>query len=107
MRINGEIEPILAEYIVAGIDAANTRHASLILITIDTPGGLDSSMREIIGAILHSSVPVVTYVFALWLARRIRRIFHSAFRRRCRHVAGHGHGRGFSAARIRGQSRES
>ncbi|MFI5127908.1 MAG: nodulation protein NfeD [Candidatus Acidiferrales bacterium] len=62
LQINGEIEPILAEYIVAGITAANAQHASLILITIDTPGGLDSSMREIIGAILHSSVPVVTYV---------------------------------------------
>ncbi|MGH9731923.1 MAG: NfeD family protein, partial [Candidatus Acidiferrales bacterium] len=62
LQINGEIEPILAEYIVAGINAANAQHASLILITIDTPGGLDSSMREIIGAILHSSVPVVTYV---------------------------------------------
>jgi len=62
LEINGEIEPILAEYIVNGINAANTQHASLILITIDTPGGLDSSMREIIAAILHSSVPVVTYV---------------------------------------------
>ncbi len=62
LQINGEIEPILSEYIVAGIDAANRAHDSLILITIDTPGGLDSSMREIIAAILHSSVPVVTYV---------------------------------------------
>src|SRR5579864_2935605 len=62
LQINGEIEPILAEYIVAGINAANAQHVSLILITIDTPGGLDSSMREIIGAILHSAVPVVTYV---------------------------------------------
>jgi len=62
LQINGEIEPILSEYIVSGIDAANRAHASLILITIDTPGGLDTSMREIIAAILHSSVPVVTYV---------------------------------------------
>ena len=62
LKIDGEIEPILAEYIVAGIKAANAQHASLILITIDTPGGLDSSMREIIAAILHSAVPVVTYV---------------------------------------------
>lgn len=62
LQITGEIEPILAEYIVAGINAANAQHASLILITMDTPGGLDSSMREIIAAILHSSVPVVTYV---------------------------------------------
>lgn len=62
LQINGEIEPVLAEYIVSGIDAANRSNASLILITIDTPGGLDSSMREIIAAILHSRVPVVNYV---------------------------------------------
>lgn len=62
MQINGEIEPVLAEYIVSGIDAANRANASLILITIDTPGGLDSSMREIIAATLHSRVPVVDYV---------------------------------------------
>ena len=62
LQINGEIEPILAEYIVDGIHAANAAHSSLILITIDTPGGLDTSMRQIIAAILHSSVPVVTYV---------------------------------------------
>lgn len=62
LQINGEIEPVLAEYIVGGIDAANRSNASLILITIDTPGGLDSSMREIIAAILHSRVPVVNFV---------------------------------------------
>lgn len=62
LQINGEIEPIVAEYIVDGIAAANRENAGLILITIDTPGGLDSSMREIIAAILHSRVPVVNYV---------------------------------------------
>jgi membrane-bound serine protease (ClpP class) len=62
LQIDGEIEPILAEYIVGGIDSANRADASLILITIDTPGGLDSAMRDIIAAILHSRVPVVTYV---------------------------------------------
>ncbi|MFZ3363661.1 MAG: nodulation protein NfeD [Candidatus Acidiferrales bacterium] len=62
LQIDGEIEPILAEYIVGGIDSANRANASLILITIDTPGGLDSAMRDIIAAILHSRVPVVTYV---------------------------------------------
>ncbi|HEV2306653.1 MAG TPA: nodulation protein NfeD [Candidatus Acidoferrales bacterium] len=62
LQINGEIEPILAEYIVSGIDAANSAHANLILITMNTPGGLDTSMRQIIAAILHSRVPVVTYV---------------------------------------------
>lgn len=62
LQINGEIEPVLAEYIVDGINDANRQNASLILITIDTPGGLDSSMRDIIAAILHSRVPVVNYV---------------------------------------------
>src|ERR1700722_11018208 len=62
LRIDGEIEPILAEYIVGGIEQANRDHASLILITINTPGGLDTSMREIIQAILQSQVPVATFV---------------------------------------------
>jgi len=63
LRIDGEIEPILAEYIVRGIEQADAEHASLILITINTPGGLDTSMRDIIQSILRSPVPVVTYVY--------------------------------------------
>ena len=62
LRIDGEIEPILAEYVVSGIEQAGRDHARLILITINTPGGLDTSMRAIIQAILSSPVPVVTYV---------------------------------------------
>ena len=62
LRIDGEIEPVLAEYIVRGINEANADRASLILITMNTPGGLDTSMREIIQAILASKVPVCTYV---------------------------------------------
>jgi membrane-bound serine protease (ClpP class) len=63
LHIDGEIEPILAGYIVRGIGQANDQHASLVLITMNTPGGLDTSMRSIIQAILRSSVPVVTYVY--------------------------------------------
>jgi membrane-bound serine protease (ClpP class) len=63
LHIDGEIEPILAQYIVRGITEANDQHANLILITMNTPGGLDTSMRSIIQAILRSSVPVVTYVY--------------------------------------------
>src|SRR5215472_4694607 len=62
LRIDSEIEPVLAEYIVSGINEANAEHASLILIAMNTPGGLDSSMRDIIQAILSSKAPVVTYV---------------------------------------------
>src|SRR5690348_15619373 len=63
LQINSEIEPVLAEYIVNGIANANRNRAGLILITMNTPGGLDTSMRQIIGAILSSKVPVVTYVY--------------------------------------------
>jgi membrane-bound serine protease (ClpP class) len=63
LRIDDEIEPILAEYIVSGIERANRQHASLILITLSTPGGLDTSMRQIIQSILSSQAPVVTYVY--------------------------------------------
>jgi membrane-bound serine protease (ClpP class) len=63
LRIDGEIEPVLAEYIVNGIHQAAVEHASLILITINTPGGLDTSMRSIIQAILQSPVPVVNFVY--------------------------------------------
>jgi membrane-bound serine protease (ClpP class) len=63
LHIDSEIEPVLAEYIVNGIDQANRDGASLVLITISTPGGLDTSMREIIQSILQSKVPVVTYVY--------------------------------------------
>ncbi|HUO33826.1 MAG TPA: nodulation protein NfeD [Candidatus Acidoferrum sp.] len=62
LRIDGEIEPILAEYIARGIQQASDENASLVLITIDTPGGLDTAMREIVHAILTSKVPVVNYV---------------------------------------------
>jgi membrane-bound serine protease (ClpP class) len=62
LRLDGEVEPIMAEYIEGGIDEANRNGASLILITMDTPGGLDSSMRSIIQHILDSRAPVVVYV---------------------------------------------
>ena len=62
MRIGDEIEPIMAEYIDGGISEAARQHASLILITMDTPGGLGTSMEDMIQHILSSSVPVVVYV---------------------------------------------
>lgn len=63
LRIDGEIEPVLAGYIVDGIHEAARERASLVLITINTPGGLDTSMRAIIQAILQSPVPVVNFVY--------------------------------------------
>ena len=62
MRIGDEIEPVMAEYLDSGIEDAARRHASLVLITMDTPGGLSTSMEDIIQHILDSPVPVVVYV---------------------------------------------
>jgi membrane-bound serine protease (ClpP class) len=62
LRIDDQIDPVLSEYITAAIDEANREGAALILITMDTPGGLDVSMREIIQHILESAAPVVVYV---------------------------------------------
>jgi membrane-bound serine protease (ClpP class) len=62
LRLDGEVEPLVAEYLVGGIAEANRQNAGLILITVNTPGGLDSSMRSIIQAILSSRAPVVVFV---------------------------------------------
>jgi membrane-bound serine protease (ClpP class) len=62
LKLDGEVEPILASYIDEGIVDAERRHAALILITMDTPGGLSDSMKDIIQHILSSPVPVVVYV---------------------------------------------
>jgi membrane-bound serine protease (ClpP class) len=62
LRIDGEVDPILAEYLDDGIEQANETHASLVLITMDTPGGLEDSMKDIIQHILASPVPVAVYV---------------------------------------------
>jgi membrane-bound serine protease (ClpP class) len=62
LRIGDEIEPIMAEYVDSGIEEAAQRHASLVLITMDTPGGLSTSMEDIIHHILDSPVPVAIFI---------------------------------------------
>jgi membrane-bound serine protease (ClpP class) len=63
LDLDREVEPVLATYIEEGIDDAASRHASLVLITMDTPGGLSDSMTEMIQHILASPVPVAVYVW--------------------------------------------
>ena len=62
LKLDGEVEPILANYIDEGLADAAKRKAALVLITMDTPGGLSDSMTDIIHHILDSPVPVVVYV---------------------------------------------
>ncbi len=60
--INGPINPVTAEYITRNLKESAARHEKLFLIEMDTPGGLDVSMREIVKGIFASPVPVVVYV---------------------------------------------
>src|ERR1700719_4596144 len=62
LKLDGEVEPVLATYIAEGLADAGRRNASLVVITMDTPGGLSDSMRDIIQHILGSSVPVAVFV---------------------------------------------
>jgi membrane-bound serine protease (ClpP class) len=62
LEINGAIGPATSRYVVHGLDSAQKAGSRLVILEVDTPGGLDTSMRDIIRAILASPVPVVTYV---------------------------------------------
>jgi membrane-bound serine protease (ClpP class) len=62
LKLEGVVEPILATYIDEGISDAERRQAALIVITVDTPGGLSDSMQKIVQRILASRVPVAVYV---------------------------------------------
>ena len=62
LTVEDAIGPAMADYIKRSFDNARQQGAQLIIIRIDTPGGLDSAMRNIIKDITNSSIPVATYV---------------------------------------------
>ncbi len=62
LNLKEAISPASADYLVRSIDKAAKAKAYLIVIELDTPGGLDTSMRDIIKTILASPIPVITYV---------------------------------------------
>ncbi|MGW8180777.1 MAG: NfeD family protein, partial [bacterium] len=62
LTLNSVINPVAAEYVERGIEKAKALGAVLVVIELDTPGGLDTSMRSIIKAMTLSEVPVAVYI---------------------------------------------
>jgi membrane-bound serine protease (ClpP class) len=63
IKIEGVINPPVAGFIAESIESSEAEKAEALVILLDTPGGLDASMREIVKAIMESTVPVIVYVY--------------------------------------------
>lgn len=62
LRVDGAITPATGEYVAGGLAQAAQRKSALVVLEMDTPGGLDTSMRRIIKDMLDSAVPVAVFV---------------------------------------------
>jgi len=62
LEAKGIINPVLADYVARGIEEAEKTGASACIIQLDTPGGLDTAMRDIVQDIVNARIPVVVYV---------------------------------------------
>jgi membrane-bound serine protease (ClpP class) len=63
VEFSNDINPVTEDYLTGAIDRANNEHYNAVVVLMDTPGGLDSSMRNIIKRMLDSKVPVMVYVY--------------------------------------------
>jgi membrane-bound serine protease (ClpP class) len=63
IKVSGPISPVSSEFIGKGIREASAMNAEALVIELDTPGGLDTSMRSIVKDIISSTVPVIVYVY--------------------------------------------
>ncbi|MEK6599250.1 MAG: nodulation protein NfeD [Deltaproteobacteria bacterium] len=62
LTVDGIVNPVMSEFITKGIQDAVKENAEAVVIQLDTPGGLDLSMRDIVKAILSADVPIIVYV---------------------------------------------
>lgn len=62
IRVDGVINPVSAEFIIRSLREANERYDDALVIELDTPGGLDTSMRTIVKGIIGSPTPVIVYI---------------------------------------------
>ncbi len=62
IKVDAPIHPVTSEYVVNALQRADRDAADLVVLTLNTPGGLDSSMREIIEAVINARTPVAVFV---------------------------------------------
>ena len=62
IKVDAPIHPVTSEYIVRSLERADREAVDLLILTLDTPGGLDTSMRQIIEAVVNARTPVAAFV---------------------------------------------
>ena len=102
----GSINPGLAEFIVEGIRLAERENAEALVIELDTPGGLETSMRQIVQAISNAKVPVVVYVYPRGARAASAGVFITMAANVAAMAPGHQHRRGPPGLHRHGQDRQ-